>query len=71
MERIGGDAYGRERNAALVKVIFLAHIAATLFMCGAIWFVQIVHYPLFEQVGTSPSNLGSLKLDSDNRLEHP
>jgi hypothetical protein len=27
--------------------LFLAHIAATLFMTGLIWFVQIVHYPLF------------------------
>lgn len=40
-------------NVALVKVIFLAHVAATLFMCGVIWFVQVVHYPLFEQVSTT------------------
>ena len=30
----------------------LAHVAATLAMTGLIWFVQIVHYPLFDRVGT-------------------
>lgn len=28
-----------------------AHAAATLFMTGVIWFVQVVHYPLFGRVG--------------------
>ena len=32
-------------------VLLLAHAAATLFMVGVIWFVQIVHYPLFARVG--------------------
>lgn len=27
--------------------ILLLNLAATWFMCGLIWFVQIVHYPLF------------------------
>jgi len=27
------------------------HLAATLYMTGLIWFVQVVHYPLFERVG--------------------
>jgi hypothetical protein len=27
------------------------HAFATLFMVGLIWFVQIVHYPLFDRVG--------------------
>jgi len=31
--------------------IVLAHAAATLFMTGLIWFVQVVHYPLFAAVG--------------------
>ena len=31
--------------------IFLLQAAATLAMVGLIWFVQIVHYPLFGQVG--------------------
>jgi uncharacterized membrane protein len=29
----------------------LLHIAATFAMVGMIWFVQIVHYPLFSKVG--------------------
>jgi len=37
----------------VVKLIFLAHVTATLFMCGVIWFVQVVHYPLFLNVGTT------------------
>lgn len=30
--------------------LLLAHAASTLFMVGLIWFVQIVHYPLFDDV---------------------
>ncbi len=33
--------------------LFLAQLLATLFMTGLIWFVQIVHYPLFAEVGPS------------------
>lgn len=29
------------------------HLSATAFMAGLIWFVQIVHYPLFDHVGAS------------------
>ena len=29
----------------------LAHAASTLAMAGVIWFVQVVHYPLFAAVG--------------------
>jgi uncharacterized membrane protein len=32
-------------------VILLLNAAATWFMTGLIWFVQIVHYPLFAAVG--------------------
>ncbi len=33
-------------------VILLAvHLAATAAMTGLIWFVQVVHYPLFDLVG--------------------
>lgn len=32
-------------------MVLLVHTAATLFMTGLIWFVQIVHYPLFSMVG--------------------
>ncbi|MFA6955637.1 MAG: hypothetical protein WC538_07185 [Thermoanaerobaculia bacterium] len=31
--------------------ILLLHAASTLFMTGLIWFVQVVHYPLFAAVG--------------------
>jgi hypothetical protein len=33
--------------------VVLASIASTLFMAGIIWFVQLVHYPLFASVGPS------------------
>lgn len=33
--------------------VVLASIASTLFMAGVIWFVQLVHYPLFASVGPS------------------
>jgi len=29
----------------------VAHLVATLMMAGLIWFVQVVHYPLFAAVG--------------------
>jgi hypothetical protein len=37
--------------ACPVAWLLLVHAAATLFMVGVIWFVQIVHYPLFSRVG--------------------
>lgn len=38
-------------NAELLRWVLAAHAFATLFMTGLIWFVQVVHYPLFERVG--------------------
>ena len=38
-------------SAATLKLLLLVHAAATLFMCGLIWIVQVVHYPLFAKVG--------------------
>jgi hypothetical protein len=35
----------------LAGLVLLAHAAATLFMVGLIWFVQVVHYPLLARVG--------------------
>lgn len=35
----------------MAQALFLAHLTATLAMVGIIWFVQVVHYPLFECVG--------------------
>lgn len=37
-------------NEEWARGTLLAHIASTLFMVGLIWFVQIVHYPLFADV---------------------
>lgn len=34
-----------------MKLLLVVHAAATLMMAGAILIVQIVHYPLFAQVG--------------------
>ena len=34
-------------------LLLLAHTAATLVMVGIIWFVQVVHYPLFARVGAA------------------
>lgn len=31
--------------------LLIVHAAATWFMAGLIWFVQVVHYPLFAKVG--------------------
>jgi len=35
----------------MADLILLAQVATTLFMAGLIWFVQVVHYPLFVHVG--------------------
>ena len=40
--------------------LFLLQLAATLFMTGLIWFVQIVHYPLFAAVD-EPAFLGYIR----------
>lgn len=37
----------------MFKTILLANAAATLYMVGLIWMVQIVHYPLFDGVGAA------------------
>lgn len=34
-----------------MKLLVLTHVCATLFMVGLIWFIQVVHYPLFANVG--------------------
>ncbi len=33
-------------------MILLLQVASTWFMTGLIWFVQVVHYPLYNRVGT-------------------
>jgi hypothetical protein len=37
----------------LETALFLGNLGATLAMTGLIWFVQIVHYPLFARVGAA------------------
>jgi uncharacterized membrane protein len=34
----------------MMDALLLLNVASTLFMVGLIWFVQIVHYPLFDNV---------------------
>ena len=34
----------------LTKILVLICLGSTLFMTGLIWFVQVVHYPLFDRV---------------------
>ena len=49
----------------MIEVLVVAHAAATLFMVGVIWFVQVVHYPLMARVSASefaPTN-------ASNRIE--
>ncbi len=41
-------------NDPLTRLLLLAHLASSFYMVGLIWFVQVVHYPLFANVG-SPS----------------
>lgn len=36
-----------------LNLVLLAHAFATVFMTGLIWFVQIVHYPMFQDVGSA------------------
>ena len=35
-----------------MKLVLLTHLAVTLFMVGVVWFVQVIHYPLFAKVGS-------------------
>jgi len=37
----------------MIVWLFLIHLLTTLFMLGVIWFVQVVHYPLFAKVGAA------------------
>ncbi len=36
---------------ATFSIIYLLHMGATLALAGLCWFVQVVHYPLFVEVG--------------------
>ena len=41
----------KDRMTAFQVVVVLVQVSTTMAMVGLIWFVQIVHYPLFSQVG--------------------
>lgn len=41
------------RPDALVRVVYLVHLGATLCMVGIIWFVQVSHYPGMANIGES------------------
>jgi hypothetical protein len=34
-----------------METVLILHCAVTCYMAGVIWFVQVVHYPLFSRVG--------------------
>lgn len=36
-----------------MKLLLLGHLAITWSLIGLIWLIQVVHYPLFAQVGTA------------------
>ena len=36
-----------------IEVVTVAHAASTFLLVGLIWFVQVVHYPLFYRVGSA------------------
>jgi hypothetical protein len=55
-----------EMTPAIVKLIFVLNVATTLYMAGVIWVVQLVHYPLFSQVGTE--NFVAYEISHMNRI---
>lgn len=36
-----------------MQLLLAGQLLATLFMCGLIWFVQLVHYPLMKEVAAT------------------
>ena len=46
--------------------LLLIHAAATLYMAGLIWFVQLVHYPLMANVGKRLFDLPTTARTQDN-----
>ena len=39
-----------------MEAVLVVGALATLFMVGVVWFCQIVHYPLFAEVGPTGSS---------------
>ena len=38
-------------SGRLAMIVLLVNVASTLVLVGLIWFVQVVHYPLFARIG--------------------
>ena len=51
---------------SLATQILIIHFASTWFMLGLIWMVQLVHYPLFDDV--SRANYGRYQRRHQNRI---
>lgn len=43
-------------NDMLIRFLFVAHLGSILFMTGVVWFVQVVHYPLFASTGRAEAS---------------
>jgi len=39
------------KGASVELLLLMTQVASTWFMVGLIWFVQIVHYPLYDRIG--------------------
>ncbi len=48
-------------------VLLTSHLLATSAMVGLIWFVQVVHYPLFAVVGSAGSRSTSSRTSAARR----
>lgn len=55
-------------NDDLLKLLFLAHVGATLLMVGVIWTIQIVHYPLFSGVGAD--GFAAYQIEHSRRISY-
>lgn len=44
-------------NDPIIRLLLLAQVGSSLFMLGLIWFVQVVHYPLFACVDRASFSL--------------
>lgn len=55
-------------NDDLLKLLFLAHVGATLLMVGVIWTIQIVHYPLFSAVGAD--GFATYQIEHSRRISY-
>ena len=49
----------------MAEILLALQVAATLAMFGLIWFVQVVHYPLFAKVG--PANFREYEVSHQQR----